>query len=73
MDVSKIVTVLPASAVPVNVGVVTVVILSVLDAPVSLAAVNWGVEGAAGAVVSTKTPLVFGAVKVRVALFPAVS
>jgi hypothetical protein len=49
---SKIVTVLPASAVPVNVGVVLLVILSVLDDPLSLAAVRSGVEGAAGAVVS---------------------
>jgi len=49
---SKIVTVLPASAVPVKVGVVTLVILSVLDEPLSLAAVISGVEGAAGAVVS---------------------
>ena len=49
---SKIVTVLPASAVPENVGVVTLVMLSVLDDPESLAAVRSGVDGAAGAVVS---------------------
>lgn len=49
---SKIVTVLPASAVPVNVGVVTLVSLSVFDVPESLAAARSGVEGAAGAVVS---------------------
>ena len=45
-------TVLFASAVPVKVGVLTLVILSVLDDPVSLAAVRSGVEGAAGAVLS---------------------
>jgi hypothetical protein len=40
-------TVLPASAVPLNVGVVSVVTLSVLDEPVSDAAVRSGVDGAA--------------------------
>ena len=49
---SKRVTVLPASAVPVNVGVLTLVTLSVLEVPLSLAAVRSGAEGAAGAVVS---------------------
>src|SRR5437867_3621531 len=70
---SKIVTVLAASAVPVNVGVVILVLLSVLDDPVSLAAVKSGVEGAAGAVVSTSTAVVFGTVNVSVASLPAVS
>jgi hypothetical protein len=45
-------TVAPASAVPLNVGVVLFVMLSVLDVPESLAAVRSGVPGAAGAVVS---------------------
>src|SRR6184192_3976391 len=52
---AKILTVLPASAVPVNIGVVTAVILSVLDVPVSLAASRSGTDGVAGAVVSTVT------------------
>ena len=42
-------------AVPVTVGVVTLVRLSVLDEPVSLAAARSGVEGAAGAVASMVT------------------
>jgi len=46
------VTVLPAAAVPVKVGVVTLVMLSVLEEPESLAAVMSGVSGAAGARVS---------------------
>lgn len=46
------VTVAPASALPVNVGVVTLVILSMEDEPLSLAAVNAGAVGAAGAVLS---------------------
>jgi hypothetical protein len=46
------VIVAPASAVPVNVGVVTLVIASVEDEPLSLAAVNVGGVGAAGAVLS---------------------
>jgi hypothetical protein len=46
------VTVLPASAAPVKVGVVVVVMLSLLEDPVSDAAVMSGAEGAAGAVVS---------------------
>ena len=45
-------TVLLASAVPVNVGVLTLVRLSVLEVPLSLAASRSGVDGAAGAVVS---------------------
>src|SRR5919108_490970 len=48
-------TVLPASAVPVNVGVVTLVRLSVLEVPLSLAAARSGADGAAGAAVSTVT------------------
>src|SRR4051794_3624602 len=44
----KIFTVLPTSAVPVNVGVVVLVMLSVLLAPVSLASVMSGVLGGAG-------------------------
>jgi hypothetical protein len=46
------VTVLPASAAPVKVGVVVVVMLSLLEDPVSDDAVMSGAEGAAGAVVS---------------------
>ena len=46
---SNRVTVLPASAVPVKVGMVTLVMLSVLDTPLSEAATRSGVAGAAGA------------------------
>ena len=49
------VTVLPASAVPVKVGVVMLVMLSVLDTPLSDAAARSGVDGAAGAMVSKVT------------------
>src|SRR5437764_1314088 len=49
------VTVLPASAVPVKVGVATLVRLSVLDAPESEAVARSGAEGAAGAVVRMVT------------------
>lgn len=52
-SVSYKVTVLPASAVPVKVGVVLLVMLSVLDDPVSEALVMSGVLGAEGAVVSS--------------------
>jgi hypothetical protein len=45
-------TVLPASAVPLKVGVVLLVMLSLLDEPLSLAAVRSGVDVAEGAVVS---------------------
>jgi hypothetical protein len=45
-------TVLPPAAVPVKVGVLSVVVLSVLDAPVSEAAVKSGAEGTPGAAVS---------------------
>src|SRR6266545_2852671 len=48
----NILTVLPASAVPVNAGVVTFVMLSVFEDPESLAAVRLGVVGALGAAVS---------------------
>ena len=41
-------TVLPASAVPVKVGLVTLVMLSVLDTPLSEAATRSGAAGAAG-------------------------
>ena len=46
-------TVLPASAVPVKVGVVLLVMLSVLEDPVSEALVMSGVLGAEGADVSS--------------------
>ena len=46
-------TVALASEVPVNVGVVSLVVLSVLELPESLAALKSGTEGAEGAVVST--------------------
>src|SRR5207248_7714229 len=52
---SRIVTAIPASAVPVKVGVLSLVLLSVLDGPVSLAASRSGVDGAAGGVVSMVT------------------
>jgi hypothetical protein len=48
----KIRTVLPASAVPVKVGVGSLVTLSVLELPVSEAAARSGVEGGGGGVVS---------------------
>src|SRR3569833_951355 len=52
-SVSLSVTVLPASAVPVNVGVVLLVILSEFDAPVSLTLVISGIDGALGDEVSS--------------------
>src|SRR3978361_616703 len=52
---SNSVTVAVASAVLVNAGVVTVVMLSVLDAPVSNDASRSGVPGATGAAVSMVT------------------
>ena len=52
---SKSVTVVPLSAVPVKVGAVTLVMLSVFDMPLSLAAVRSGTDGAAGAVESIVT------------------
>ena len=52
---SNKVTVLPASAVPVKVGVVTLVMPSVLDEPVSEATIRFGVDGATGAPVSIVT------------------
>src|SRR3972149_5517578 len=48
-------TVLPASAVPVKVGVLSLVMSSLLEAPVSLPASRSGVEGALGTPVSTVT------------------
>src|SRR6266581_7306628 len=45
-------TVLPVSAVPVKVGVASLVTLSVLEEPRSVAAVRSGVDGVAGAMVS---------------------
>src|SRR5207253_3018160 len=51
-SVSYSVMVLPASAVPVKVGVATLVRLSVLDEPESEAAARSGAKGAPGAVVS---------------------
>ena len=45
---TRIVTVEPASAVPVKVGVLFLVMLSVFEVPVSVAAVMSGVVGAAG-------------------------
>jgi hypothetical protein len=51
---AKMVTVLAVSAVPVKLGVMRLVILSVLDEPVSEAAARSGAEGAAGAVVSIR-------------------
>ncbi len=49
--VSYSVTVAPASApLPLNTGVVTLVMLSVLEAPVSVAAVRSGADGATAAV-----------------------
>jgi hypothetical protein len=51
----KIVTVLPASAVPVRVGVVMLVMLSLEDEPVSDAVARSGTDGTAGAVVSIVT------------------
>src|SRR5437588_124636 len=51
----KSLTVLPASAVPVKVGGVLLGRLSVVELPLSLAAVRSGVEGAVGAPVSIVT------------------
>jgi hypothetical protein len=52
---SSNVTVLPASAVPVKVGLVTFVMSSVLDTPLSEAATRSGADGMAGARVSMVT------------------
>ena len=46
---SKSVTVVPFSPVPVSVGEVTLVILSLLETPLSLAAVSCGIDGVTGA------------------------
>src|SRR5205814_2229002 len=65
----KSLTVLSASAVPLKVGVVLLVRLSVLELPVSLAAVRSGVVGALGAPVSMVPPRALEALL----LFPATS
>jgi hypothetical protein len=46
---------LPASAVPINVGVFTKVMLSLLEAPESLLVIKSGVDGAVGIAVSMAT------------------
>ena len=51
-------TVLLASATPTKVGVLSKVILSVLDAPVSESVVRSGTEGTSGATASTSTAVV---------------
>src|SRR5437660_11842559 len=48
----RILTVLPVSAAPVNVGVVMLVMSSLLEMPLSLEANRSGVEGAVGGTVS---------------------
>src|SRR5262245_61285635 len=53
---SKSATVVPASAVPVIVGVTTFVMLSTLDDPLSEAAAKSGFDGATGEVRSMVTP-----------------
>src|SRR5436189_207047 len=60
----KSLTVLLASAVPLKVGVVLLVRLSVVELPLSLAAVRSGVEGALGAAASIVTLRVLEAVPV---------
>src|SRR5436190_7128883 len=52
---SKSVMVVPFSQVPVSVGEVTLVIPSLLETPLSLAAVSCGIDGVSGAVVSIVT------------------
>ena len=79
--VSNSVTVAPASApVPVNVGVVLLVMSSVAEIPLSDAAARSGALGAAAAVVSItialfapSEPAAPGAAIVRIALLPAAS
>ena len=58
---------LPASAVPVKVGVVSLVVLSVFDEPLSVPAVMSGALGALGAVVSMVTDSADDAVDVPLA------
>src|SRR5437016_386591 len=71
---SKNAIVLPASAVPLNVGVLSLVTLSIWELPVSLAAAKSGVEGADGAAVSlvimlaTEAALMLPLVSVAVAV-----
>ena len=64
-------TVLLASAVPFNTKVVSLVMLSVADVPLSV--VIPVIEGVLGAVVSTSAFVVVGAVKVSPASLPAAS
>ena len=52
---SQSVTLAPGSLVPVNVGVVSFVMLSIFETPVSLASVRSGADGVPGAVVSIVT------------------
>ena len=52
VEPSRMVTTLFVSVVPTNAGVVFVVRLSVLELPLSLAAIKSGVEGATGAFLS---------------------
>ena len=54
-SVSYNLSVAPTSAVPLKVGVVTLVMRSLLELPLSEAALRAGVEGAIGAVVSMTT------------------
>jgi hypothetical protein len=71
---SNSLTMLPAAAVPVKVGVVSLVRLSLFDEPVSDEATRSGLEGADGAVLSIvieralEAALVFAAVSVAVAV-----
>ena len=63
-----------ASAVPVKVGVVSLVMLSVPDVPVSEARARSGVDGAEGVTASTNTALVLPTLlSVSTALLPAAS
>ena len=73
-SVSYKVTVLPASAVPVRVGVVSLVMLSVLDVPESDAKSKSGVDGTDGVAASTNTELVLPTLlSVSTALLPVAS
>lgn len=66
-------TVAPLSAVPEKLGVVLLVMLSVAEVPVSVAASRSGIDGAAGAVVSIMTDKAELAVETFVALSVAVA
>ena len=73
-SVSYKVTVLPASAVPVRVGVVSLVTLSVLEVPESDAKSKSGVDGTDGVAASTNTELVLPTLlSVSTALLPVAS